>query len=50
MTHQTNNCKHDDQTESNIEKFGLTVIIIEATDYLPTFAYSIGLWKTFKHP
>ena len=44
------NCRHDDQTESDIEKYGLTVIILEATEYLPAFAYSIGLWKTFKHP
>ncbi len=50
MTDQTHNCRHDDQTESNIEKYGLTVIILEATEYLPAFAYSIGLWKTFKHP
>ncbi len=50
MTDQTHNCRHDGQTESNIEKYGLTVIILEATEYLPAFAYSIGLWKTFKHP
>jgi len=50
MTDQTHNCRHDDQTESNIEKYGLTVIILEATEYLPAFAYSLGLWKTFKHP
>jgi Domain of unknown function (DUF4262) len=39
-----------DQTERNIKQYGLTVIIIEATNYLPAFAYSIGLWKTYKHP
>ncbi len=50
MTDRTHNCRHDVQTESNIEKYGLTVIILEATEYLPAFAYSIGLWKTFKHP
>jgi len=42
--------RDDDTTESNIGKHGLTVIILEATDYLPAFAYSIGLWKTYKHP
>jgi len=31
-------------------KFGWTVIMIEATEYLPSFAYSIGLWETFRHP
>ncbi|MCE7043091.1 DUF4262 domain-containing protein [Dyadobacter sp. CY312] len=50
MTDQAHNCRHDDQTKSNIEKYGLTVIILGATEYLPAFAYSIGLWKTFKHP
>lgn len=50
MTDQPHNCKDDNNTESNIEKYGLTVIIIEATEYLPAFAYSIGLWKNFKHP
>ena len=50
MTDQTYNCRDDDKTKSNIEKYGLTVIILEATEYLPAFAYSIGLWKTFKHP
>lgn len=50
MTNPTHNCSNNNQTESNIEKYGLTVIILEATDYLPAFAYSIGLWKTFKHP
>lgn len=44
------NCRNDEQTKSYIEKFGLSVIIVEATDYLPSFAYSIGLWQKFKHP
>lgn len=44
------NCRNDKQTKSNIEEFGLSVIVIEATDYLPSFAYSIGLWQKFKHP
>jgi hypothetical protein len=43
-------CRNDEQTKSDVEKFGFSVIIIEATNYLPSFAYSIGLWKTFKHP
>lgn len=50
MTDQTHNCRNDKRTNSNIEKYGLTVIILEATEYLPAFAYSIGLWKTYKHP
>ena len=37
------------QTSINIEKFGLQVIMVKATPYLPSFAYSIGLWETYKH-
>jgi hypothetical protein len=37
-------------TKSNIENYGLQVIIIEATNYLPSFAYSIGLWQKYNHP
>ena len=43
-------CGQDDTTSADIEKFGWTVILIRATDYLPSFAYTIGLWKTYKHP
>lgn len=37
------NCRNDEQTKSDIEKYGFTVIIIEGTDYFPAFVYSIGL-------
>lgn len=50
MIEEEHNCRDNNQTASDIEKFGLTVIIIEATDYLPSFAYSIGLWQNFSHP
>lgn len=38
------------QTKVNIEKFGLQVIMVSSTDYLPSFAYSIGLYEKYKHP
>ena len=38
------------QTKSNVEKFGLQVIMVNPTDYSPSFAYSIGLYKTYNHP
>jgi hypothetical protein len=44
------NCRDDHNTKSDIDTYGLTVIMIEATDYLPSFAYSIGLWEKYKHP
>jgi hypothetical protein len=37
-------------TELNIQKFGLQVIMVDPTDYSPSFAYSIGLWKKYNHP
>jgi hypothetical protein len=40
----------ENKTSADIENYGLSVILIEATDYLPSFAYSIGLWQKFKHP
>lgn len=49
-TEQTHNCGGNQRTVSDIEKFGLSVILIQATDYLPSFAYSIGLWQKFGHP
>ena len=38
------------QTADNIEKFGLQVIMVNKTDYSPSFAYSIGFYKTYQHP
>jgi len=49
-TDNEHNCRDDQKTNSNIEKYGLTVIAVSETEYLPSFAYSIGLWKNFKHP
>jgi len=47
---EDHNCRNNERTISDIEKYGLTVILVEATDYLPSFGYSIGLWQRFKHP
>jgi Domain of unknown function (DUF4262) len=49
---------HDHDNYSNVESsifkdvatVGWSVILIEATDYLPSFAYTIGLWKNYHHP
>ncbi|MDR6805400.1 hypothetical protein J2Y45_002291 [Dyadobacter sp. BE34] len=43
-------CHDNERTKSHIEKHGLSVVIIEATDYLPSFAYSVGLWQEYRHP
>ncbi|AYB30319.1 DUF4262 domain-containing protein [Chryseolinea soli] len=46
--------QHDKEAEKSIkeivEKYGWYVALFHATDYLPSFAYTIGLWKTFRHP
>jgi hypothetical protein len=37
-------------TELHIQQFGLQVMLVGSTAYSPSFAYSIGLWKKYKHP
>ena len=47
---KSHNCRDDHKIMADIEQYGLAVIMLDATDYLPSFAYSIGLWRTFQHP
>ncbi|MRG46017.1 DUF4262 domain-containing protein [Chitinophaga sp. SYP-B3965] len=35
---------------NNIEQYGCHLVLIEADNYLPAFAYSIGLYQKFGHP
>ena len=35
---------------SDVKEFGWHVGLFEATENEPSFAYTIGLWKTFNHP
>ncbi len=44
------NFRDDKKIMASIEKYGYTIIVLDATEYLPSFAYSIGLWQNFKHP
>jgi len=39
-----------EQTKLNITKYGHQVIMVNSTEYSPSFAYSIGLKRTFDHP
>ncbi|MDO4880423.1 MAG: DUF4262 domain-containing protein [Capnocytophaga sp.] len=34
----------------DIEQYGFEVIMIPPTDYLPSFAYTVGLWKNYQSP
>jgi hypothetical protein len=38
------------QTKTNIDKFGLQVIMVNGSDYSPSFVYSIGLFETYNQP
>ena len=39
-----------EQTKTNIIKYGLQVITVNGSNYSPSFAYSIGLFETYKQP
>ena len=47
---QDHKCIDDDKLIVDINKYGWTVMLIEATDYLPSVAYTVGLWKNYNHP
>jgi hypothetical protein len=53
-TDHTQDCPTPDElmntTKFNIEKYGLQVMGINETDYLPSFSYSIGLYESYQHP
>jgi len=40
----------EDKLIEDVKKSGWSVMLIEATDYLPSFAYTVGLWKNYNHP
>lgn len=51
---EENHEEHDKQTmqaiKANIEEYGCHLALIEADNYMPAFAYSIGLFEKFQHP
>jgi hypothetical protein len=48
-TDNEHNCINETKLSADIEKFGWAVLLLEATDYLPSFAYTVGLWKNYNH-
>lgn len=50
MKEENHNCIDLNQTKEHIEKYGLSVVMIESTKYLPSFAYSVGLKENYNHP
>jgi len=49
-TEHDHSCIDDDKLIADIKKFGWSVILVEGSDYLPNFAYTVGLWKNYNHP
>jgi hypothetical protein len=50
MPHKEHESKADKNIKSDVEKYGWTVALFEKSTATPSFAYTIGLWKTFNHP
>ena len=47
---RNNDLELEKQIEENINKHGWYVVLINETNYLPSFGYTIGLWKNYQHP
>ncbi len=50
MNNKFSEDKVDDKIIADVNTVGWSVIMIAATNYLPSFAYTIGLWKNYGHP
>ncbi len=48
--HADHNQIAERQITNDIKEYGFHVALFEDDGYLPSFAYSIGLWKNFNHP
>lgn len=48
--HKSYNKEVEETIKNNVTQFGWYVAKFEATEYLPSFAYTIGLWENYKHP
>ena len=42
--------EYSNKLTDDIVKYGFGVIMVPQTNYLPSFAYTVGLWKSYKHP
>jgi hypothetical protein len=47
MTHE---CVSDEAVAADVEKYGLSVMLVSKDDECPKFGYSIGLYRNFDHP
>ena len=42
--------QYSNKLTDDIVKYGFGVIMVPQTNYLPSFAYTVGLWESYKHP
>ena len=50
MNHEEHDKAAEEKIKADVTKYGWHVGLFEADDGNPSFAYTIGLWKTYKHP
>lgn len=50
MTHEEHDTQAEEDIKRIVEEYGWFVGAFEANTATPAFAYTIGLWKNFRHP
>lgn len=50
MAHKKKETKAEQKIRDDVENYGWSVGLFEKGTATPSFAYTIGLWKTFNHP
>ena len=50
MAHKDQETKAEKKIRGDVEKYGWSVGLFEKGTATPSFAYTIGLWKTYNHP
>jgi hypothetical protein len=48
--HNKHNQKTEERIVSDVKEYGFHIGLIGEDDYLPGFAYTIGLYQTYRHP
>ncbi len=48
--HEKHNSEAEEKIVKTVKEHGWFVALFEATKYLPSFGYTIGLWENYKHP
>ena len=48
--HERHDLEAEQRIKADVEKYGCNIVLLECEGYLPSFAYTIGLFKNYKHP